>query len=196
MFEGSLFTSGDASYRRTEINRLTSIGDTFTPAMRLTLALLALVAGGYLLQLGTSAAALVFSTAVLLLWNYVRHSSVWSAFRAFQRRDIARVRMLLGYVRWPHLLSKPSLAYYHWLQGVVDAADGRLKAAQVHLLVAAAGDLRSPNDRCLVQCLLAEVLLQQGDREAAREHLRFAEALAEHDELKPLLRSLETRVKG
>lgn len=164
--------------------------------MRMTLALLSLVAGGYLLQFGTAAAAIFFSTALLLLWNYFRHSSVWSAFRAFQQRDIARVRVLLNYVRWPRLLSKPSLAYYHWLQGVVDAADGRFKAAQVHLLVAATGDLRSSNDRCLVQCLLAEVLLQQGDRDAAREHLRFAAALADHEELKPLLRSLEMRVKG
>lgn len=164
--------------------------------MRMTLALLSMVAGGYFLQFGTAAAAIFFSTALLLLWNYFRQSSVWSAFRAFQQRDIARVRVLLNYVRWPRLLSKPSLAYYHWLQGVVDAADGRFKAAQVHLLVAATGDLRSSNDRCLVQCLLAEVLLQQGDREAAREHLRFAAALADHDELKPLLRSLEMRVKG
>lgn len=168
----------------------------FTPDMRLTLVLLASLTGAYLLYLGTPFAALFFSAALLLLWNCFRHSGVWSAFRAFQRRDIGRVRFLLTHVRWPRLLSRPTLAYYHWLQGVLDAADGRLKAAQVHLLVAAAGDLRSSNDRCLVQCLLAEVLLQQGEREAAREHLRFAEDLAEHDELKPLLRSLEARVRG
>lgn len=195
MFSG-VCSSGNRD-RRKDINQLTRISDSFTPGMRLTLVLLALVAGSYfLLGLEVPVAALFFSMALLLLWNYFRHSSVWSAFRAFQQRDVSRVRMLLAYVRWPQLLSKPSLAYYHWLQGVVDAADGRLKAAQVHLLVAAAGELRSSNDRCLVQCLLAEVLLQQGERGAAREHLRFAEALADHDDLKRLLRSLEARVNG
>jgi len=164
--------------------------------MRLTLMLLALLAAGYLLILGMDVAGLPLALALVLLWDYLRHSSVWSAFRAFQRRDIARVRQLLTLVRWPNLLSRPAHAYYHWLQGVVDAADGRLKAAQVHLLVAATGDLRSSNDRSLVQCLLAEVLLQEGNADAAREHLRLATALEHDDRVAELVRGLEARING
>ena len=97
-------------------------------------------------------------------------------------------------MRWPNMLSHPSLAYYHWMKGVVDVSDGRFAAAKVHLLVAASGKLRTENDRSLVHCLLGEVALQEGEPEVAREHLRHATALQHHPEVDRIIGALSARL--
>ena len=168
----------------------------FVPAVRLTVALLSLACGGYLTGLGQWWSLPFILVTLLLVWDYLRNGAVWSAFRAFRQGDMERMRRLLAQVRWPQRLSARSIAYYHWLRGVLDALDGRHGAARVHLLVAASGELSSENDRALVQCLLAEVALQGGDREAARQHLRLARNLEHHERVSKLIRSLSGRVEG
>ncbi len=141
-------------------------------------------------------AALPLLMSVALVWNFFRDSGVWIAFRAFRQGNLPRVRRNVATVRWPHMLSASSLAYYHWLKGALDAADGRFEAARVHLLVAAVGALQTENDRSLVQCLLAEVMLQLGDRATARDHLKLANALAHHGDVAPIIQALRRRVEG
>jgi hypothetical protein len=170
--------------------------DFFTPHLRLTLAL---VCGALTLMLASHAspaAAIPLLGAVALVWNYVRSGGVWIAFRAFRQGNLRRLRRSLESVRWPHLLSRSSLAYYHWLRGVLEAADGRLQAARVHLLVAAAGALRTENDRSLVQCLLAELALQEGNRTVAAEHVGLANALAHHADVSRIIAALRRRLDG
>lgn len=176
------------------MERLYRFGDYFTPPLRL---ILALVCGAVSLMLATHASPLALLPllfALLLLWNYFRNNGVWIGFRAFRQGNLLRVRRNLDSVRWPQLLSRRSLAYYHWLRGVLNAADGRLQAARVHLLVAATGALRTENDRSLVQCLLAELALQEDDRATAAEHVRLANALGHHGEVAHIIAGLRRRV--
>lgn len=164
------------------------------PASRLTLAALLLCVGVFLALDVTLWAFPFFVLTLFLVWDYFRTSSVWLAFREFRRGYLVSVERLLGKVYWPQLLSRQALAYYHWLKGVVESAAGRPAAAQVHLLVAAAGRLKTENDRALVQCLLAETAIVLGDEARASGYLDLAAKLTEHPGIHRMVARLRTRM--
>lgn len=172
------------------------LSDRFGPEVRLAAGLLALFTGLYLALWGKPWLALsLVIVALALFWHYLRSNGVWLAFRQFKRGNLGQVRRLLAGVRWPHLLSRECGAYYHWLRGVVDTADGRYQAAKVHLLVAAAGRLRTENDRTLVHCLLSEVALLGGDPVEAQQHLDLARSLRHTAAAERMLAGLEARLR-
>lgn len=178
------------------MDRIYKFSDFFTPHLRLILVLLCAALTLMFASHALPVTVVPLLCGLVLLWDYFRNSGVWIGFRAFRQGNLLRARRAVGSVRWPHLLSRRSLAYYHWLRGVLDAADGRLQAARVHLLVAATGALRTENDRSLVQCLLAELALQEGDRATAAEHVRLANALGHHGEVVRIITALRRRVDG
>ena len=167
----------------------------YGPDSRLLVALLALLCSLYLAFNVSPLAGLFAVVALWLIWDALRHGSVWYGFHAFRRGDLGAVRLSLVQMRWPNLLDVESRAYYHWLKGVIDVADSRFAAAKVHLLVAASGQLRTENDRSLVHCLLAEVALQESDKAAAHEHLRHARALQHHPNVDRMINSLSSRLE-
>lgn len=168
--------------------------DSLDPPIRLIVGLLAILVGFYLALHPTPLAFLFFFVGLWLIWDAIRNSGVWSAVRAFRQQDLARVRYYLALIRWPNLLNREAKSYYHWMRGVVEMSDGRLEAAKVQLLVATTGRLRTTNDRSLVQCLLAEIGLQSGDRTAARQHVAFARELAHHEQVDRIIARLERRL--
>jgi hypothetical protein len=161
---------------------------------RLLLAVLVFIATLYLSFNVTLYAAVLALPALWLIWDALRHGSVWHGFHAFRQGDLATVRLDLSQTRWPNLLDVEAHAYYHWLKGVVEVADGRFGAAKVHLLLAASGSLRTENDRSLVHCLLAEVALQENEAESAREHLRHARALQHRPHVGRMIEALSRRL--
>jgi len=176
------------------INPLIRLSARLSPANRLIIAALAMLCAFYLALVPTLFAFLFTAIAVWLVWDYVRNSSVWGAFGAFRRGKIVEMNRQLAQVKYPNRLRPVSLAYYHWLKGVSEVADGRYGAAQVFLLLAASGALRSTNDRSLVQCLLSEVALQLQHHEQAREHLRMASALQHSDQVERMIKQLSERL--
>jgi hypothetical protein len=157
--------------------------------------MLAIVCSMYVGFNFTPLAGVFAIVALWLIWDALRHGSVWYGFSAFRRGDLAAVRYSLMLIRWPNLLDTESLAYYRWLKGVIEVADGRFAAAKVHLLVAASGHLRTENDRSLVHCLLTEVALQEADRATAREHLHHARALQHHPSVDRMINQLSARLE-
>ncbi len=176
------------------INKLLRMVHSQSPDVRLIIAMMCLMAGFYLALHGAWYAVLFTLLALWLVWDALRNGTVWHGFHAFRRGNHTVVRNAMLLMRWPNLLSRQSLAYYHWLKGVVDMSDGRFAAAKVHLLVAASGLLRTENDRSLVHCLLSEVAMQQEEPEVAREHLRHATALQHHPEVDRIIASLASRL--
>lgn len=158
--------------------------------------MLCFVCAFYLSLQAVWAAWLFVPVAVWLPWDAMRNGTVWSGFDAFRRGDIQSVRYAMRQMRWSGMLSKRALAYYNWLKGVVDLADGRFAAAKVHLLAAASGDLHTENDRSLVHCLLGEVALQEQEPELAREHLRHARALQHRPNVERIIASLASRLES
>lgn len=158
------------------------------------MAALVMVCALYLSLVPTPLAFLFVLIAFLLVWDSARNSSVWGAFTAFRDGRFKEMSRLLALVNHPQRLSPVSLAYYHWLKGVSEVAAGRYGAAQVFLLLAASGALRSTNDRSLVQCLLGEVALQLQNHEQAHEHLRLAAALQHSAQVERMIGQLSARL--
>lgn len=166
----------------------------YSPDSRLLVAALFTILAIYLgLQL-VVLALLFFFAALLLLWDALRHGTVWPAFDAFKTHRHEQLYVLLEAIRWPSLLAPRSLAYYNWLKGVQDIGAQRLAAAKIHLLAAASGPIRTETDRSLIHCLLAEVAIQQAEGEVAAEHLRHAAALAGSDNIRRLIERLQARL--
>ncbi len=177
------------------INAIYQIVHQYSPDTRLLVSLLLLVSSLYL-GFNLSPLAGFFAVVGLwLIWDALRHGSIWHGFHAFRRGDLVGVRVSLAQLRWPNLLNAETLAYYHWLKGVIEMADARFAAAKVHLLVAASGKLQTENDRSLVHCLLAEVALQETNSEVAREHLRLARALQHHPNVDRMINNLSARLE-
>ncbi len=153
-----------------------------------------MICGLYLALEPTPVAWLFFLVGVYLTWDFFRCNAVWMAFRQFRSGQIEQVRRLLSQVRWPDMLNKQARAYYHWLRGVVSVTDNRLGEAKVHLLAAASGQLKTQNDRCLVECLLAEVEIESGDTGAAHKHLQLAKKLSHHENVNNIIVALEQRL--
>ncbi len=156
--------------------------------------MMALLAGFYLALHAAWYAWLFTALAIWLVWDALRNGTVWYGFHAFKSGQHTALRNAMLSMRWPNMLNPESLAYYHWLKGVIDMSDARLAAAKVHLLVAASGKLRTENDRSLVHCLLGEIALQEGESELAREHLRHAAALQHHPEVGRIITTLSSRL--
>lgn len=164
--------------------------------MRLIVAALSFVCGLYMALYLNHFAWIFLIAALLLCWDALRNASVWAGFGAFRHGDLLTVRAAVQQVRWPQLLSPSSRAYYQWLKGTLEAADGRLGAAKVHLLLAVSGELHTENDRSLLHCLLAEIALQEGDKVRAEEHLHHAAALKHHPDVNRIINSLSARLAG
>lgn len=171
-----------------------SAGDYLPPTIRLLLVVSLFVYGIYLLFHTPLIAAVALLLTAWLIIDYLRNGAVWLAFKHFRKGELPAVRHLLGQTFWPQYLSPTSLAYYHWLKGVIESADERYAAARVHLLVSASGQLLTENDRSLVQCLLAEVALQDGDLETARQHAHMANSLEHHNDVARIIQSLTSRL--
>lgn len=170
--------------------------DRLSAQPRLILGLLLIIASLYLALNGATWGGALAAVGLYLIWDYLRQNGIWLAFNAFRHGDMAELKRHLADVRWPSVLNKTTRAYYHWMTGVAEIADGRYAAAKVHLLVAATGELKTENDRSLVQCLLAETSLLIEDRSAAREHLRLASALTSNDHIQKIISRLQQQLDG
>ena len=107
--------------------------------------------------------ALWIGTAVWLWWGYFRVGSVWLALAAYRLGNVEGMRSHVRCIRWPRLLSRRCRAYYHWLQGVVLAIDGRLAAARDHMLTARRWGVRSDHHRSILECQLADMAIRCGE---------------------------------
>lgn len=166
----------------------------YSPDSRLLVAALFIILAIYLSLQLVALAVLFACAALLLVWDALRHGTVWPAFDAFKGHHHEQLYVLLEAIRWPALLAPHSLAYYNWLKGVQDLGAQRLAAAKIHLLAAASGPIRTETDRSLIHCLLAEVAIQQTESEVAAEHLRHAAALAGSDNVRRLIERLQARL--
>ncbi len=178
------------------IQKLQHFVHQYSPDVRLIVSIICLLCCLYITAQLSSLGIPFLVLAALLFIDVIRNASVWSGFSAFRRGDMAMVNYALSQVRWPQLLSPQSLAYYNWLKGVKEVADERYAAAKVHLLVAINGELKTQNDRSLLHCLLAEIAIQEGEGQTAREHLKHACALEHHPEVDRIIQSLGQRIPG
>jgi hypothetical protein len=166
----------------------------FTPLVRLTLAAFCLAMAALSWRASPGRAVLFLAAAALFALGYWRQGTVWLAWRAFVRGDHERMERRLAKVPRPPQLGSGQRAYYELLQGVIRLRRGDLEGARTHFTAAAAGRLRTENDRALVEAQLAEVALELGDASAARAHIASALALEPRAEIVTAVRALEARL--
>ncbi|MBX6363817.1 MAG: hypothetical protein IRZ00_08110 [Gemmatimonadetes bacterium] len=158
------------------------------PLVGLVAAVASFVAGRW----GFGLAYLV--AAALFAWGSLKVPSIGAALDAFRRSDMRRVREELARIRTPGRLSPRHRAYYDWMQGVLAADDGDVAGARELLDRAAAGPLRSENDRSIIEYQLAELALRQGDAEAARAYLAAARGRKARAEVLAMIDVLERKL--
>ena len=128
----------------------------------------------------------------LLIYGHFRYGTVWFAFRALKKGDLDGAGRLILAVRKPEWLGREYLAYYHWTRGALDAAAQRLDEAHRHFLAAMEGSLRTPKDRAVVCCCLAELAARQGRVDEAENFMmRAREASSD-----PVVETLIGKVRG
>lgn len=163
-----------------------------SPLVRLILVLALSALGGYQLSVGRASGSLYMVIAIGLAYGYFRYGAVWAAWRAVKAVNLPRARSLISSIRYPALLSRENLAYYHLIQGLLTMHDQRFDVATDHVLQAVAGALRTSNDRSLALLILAEIKAITGEVEAAREYL----GKAQETEHKPGLEDAFKRVES
>ena len=129
-----------------------------------------------------------------LWWGYFRDGSVWLALAAYRLGNVDGMRGHVRTIRWPRLLSRRCRGYYHWLQGVALAVDGRLAAARDHMLAARRWGFRSAHHRSIMECQLADMAIRCGEPAQAWSHLRAAREHRRHPAVDSLIASVEARI--
>jgi predicted Zn-dependent protease len=142
------------------------------------------------------AAACAFATTALLAYGYFRYGTVWLAFRALRAGRSERARALLDQIRFPDRLRSQDRAYYELLRGNLAYERENWASARDHFLRAREHALRTPNDRSMVECALAETLLRCGDPVEARKHLELAREHAHKPELAATIRRVDALIGG
>jgi hypothetical protein len=166
-----------------------------TPRLRLLFIMTALFLGAAWVGEGDRIdGAIVLGTGGLLIWGYFRSGSVWLALAAYRTGNVERMRDHVRRVRWPRLLSPRWRAYYHWLQGVALAIEGRLAPARDHLLQARRWRFRTENERSIMECQLADMAIRCGEPAQAWGHLSQARRFVHHSAVDALIASVEDRI--
>jgi tetratricopeptide (TPR) repeat protein len=161
---------------------------------RIVVILVCTLAAAFAWQAGFPRWWLLLLAALAFTVGHWRGGPIWLAARAARRGDLARVAELLNEVRRPQILAPQQRAYFHYYAGLVHADRGELAAARENLQIAAAGKLRTPNDRSLVLLQLAELALATGDRDAARKYLEEAGRLRHKPAIAQAIAAVETRL--
>lgn len=166
-----------------------------TPRLRFLFILTALLLGAAWMGNGDRIdGTIVLGAGVLLTWGYFRSGSLWLALAAYRTGNVERMRDHVRRVRWPRLLSPRWRSYYHWLQGVALAVEGRIPPARDHLLQARRWRFRTENDRSIMECQLADMAIRCGEPAQAWGHLRHARGLRHHPVVDALIAHVERRI--
>ncbi|HEX2717364.1 MAG TPA: hypothetical protein VHM67_06755 [Gemmatimonadaceae bacterium] len=166
-----------------------------TLRLRLLASLVAALLTFVALAAGHALFAVLWAACTLWLWwGYFREGSVWLALAAYRFGNVERMRSHVRTVRWPRLLSRRCRGYYHWLQGVALAIDGRLAPARDHMLAARRWGFRSAHHRSIMECQLADMAIRCGEPAQAWSHLRAARELRRHPAIDSLIAAVEARI--
>jgi hypothetical protein len=165
------------------------------PRIRLLIAALTLWLGASSAAHGRYVLGVLFALgAMALTWGYFRVGTVWLALAAYRTGNVELMSTHVRRVRWPRLLSPRYRGYYHWLQGVGLAVEGRLAPARDHLLQARRWRFRTENDRSIMECQLADMAIRCGEPAQAWSHLGHARVLRHHPVVDTLIASVEARI--
>ena len=143
---------------------------------------------------GDKSAFIAFIGAAILIIGHFRYGPIRPAFVALQKGRVDVARELVQAVTLPSLLSAQSLAYLHWIRGVLATADPvNLAIAEQEMSLAVDGQLRTSNDRCLATATLAEIVALSHDLHRANSLLDKASQIPHSTAARDYLDALRAR---
>lgn len=128
---------------------------------------------------------------LLLLIGYVRHGTVWLAFRAQKDGRTGRSKNLLDQVAHPNRLSAQNRAYYYLLRGIHAIEVEDYFAADTYFAHVNLAKLRTDKDRSMVSAFRAAAAIGVGDRERAITYLVTAKQYPRRAEITALVEKIE-----
>lgn len=167
----------------------------FTSTIRLTLIVITIGFGLYLLAQQKNTGLFFLLAGALLALGYFRYNNVWIAFQAYKKGNIEQARKLILKVKNPQFLDTQHRAYYDWIKGGIAASDGDLETAYKLLQSASKGSLRTQNDKSVIEYVLCEVALNMGNTILARQHIERSRSFPHRPQLDSLLADLERKLK-
>lgn len=168
----------------------------FTNVSRFMLAVAALIAAVATYDDRPLIAGMFVAGGLLLSIGYVRHATVWLAFRAQKQGRTDGAKKLLEQVANPSRLSPQSRAYYYLLRAIHAIEAGEYAAADMSLANTSVAELRTDNDRSMAVALRAAAAMGVGDRERAITYLMTAKQYPRRAEITALLEKIEAELAG
>ena len=166
----------------------------FSPTIRLFLVVAGLIGGILRIASDEPAGWMLIAGAALLAYGYFRYGTVWLAFQAYRRGDIATVERRLRQINDPARLRPQDRAYYEFLSGVAAQHRADLDSAHAHLSAVSAEHLRTDNIRSVLECHRAEVAFERGNLDGARRHLDAASQLRHGPAIDDAIKALQTKL--
>jgi tetratricopeptide (TPR) repeat protein len=167
----------------------------FSPRVRWTIVVLVTLWGIWGLVQGRPTAYLYLVGAGLLVWGHFRYGPVWLAFRALKKGDRERAANIIERIRHPDRLNRENTSFYYWIRGTLRTDSGDLDAAYRDLRKAAKGDLRTPSNKGVLYCQLADLAVLRREIDEAKNFLALAKAEKPGGHVFPMIEKIEQRIE-
>jgi len=164
----------------------------FSPFFRLLL-LLACIAISILGAMNNNWILLSISTiaSALLLWDYLRASTITLALRRYYQSRYEEMSKLLEHVRNPKRLSKKNEARFYFLKAVEAWEKDDFKSAKIALLEALHGNMSKETLETRAYLLLIDISILLKDNKQAKDYFEQLRGRKIEKKLLPTLEKLQ-----
>jgi hypothetical protein len=168
----------------------------FSNSTRILIVIAAFAYGVFQSVNGNRSGYLAIAAAVVLMIGYFRYGPIRPAFSALHQGEFDTARQLVTSIRFPNLLSSQSLAYFHWINGVLAYNGSDYTSAETQMRCAIEGNLRTTNDRCIATATLAQIVAKNGQLNEATKILNDAMLIPHKEEVGEFLTNASDEINN
>ena len=164
----------------------------FGKYLRIVMSVICFVFGCILINCGMlNEGVLLISSALLIIYGYFRHGTVWKAFQSIKRNNFAKANKDLSQISKPDLLSKSQKGYYYWALGLIKLKDNELNMAEEYIRNALDFGVRTENDIALLNFNLAQIFYQKEQFQESYIYLNKAKIISHKSSVDVYIQALE-----
>ena len=165
----------------------------FTPAIRVILVILSLIASVYFYTKEDFAnMSMMLIAGGLFIYGYFKYGTVYAAFQQVKKDNIKKAEELISKIKNPEKLTNGHKSYYYFTTGIIALDNKEFEKSHSDLTQALNIGLRTENDKSIVLLNLANIELLKKNYTEANEFIKKAREL----NLKPLVKSEANRIEN
>jgi tetratricopeptide (TPR) repeat protein len=165
----------------------------FTPAIRVILVILSLIASVYFYTKEDFAnMSMMLIAGGLFIYGYFKYGTVYAAFQQMKKDNKKKAEELISKIKNPEKLTKGHKSYYYFTTGIIALEKKEFEKSHSDLTQALNIGLRTENDKSIVLLNLANIELLKKNYTEANEFIKKAREL----NLKPLVKSEANRIEN